>query len=96
MESLISDALATHRLTRLLVDDVIFDRPRRRIDRALHEAGWERAREILRCSWCAGIWVGGAVAVARTVAPRPWGWAARALACADVAGIVASAVVLAE
>lgn len=90
METLIVDALAAHRITRLIVSDVIADRPRARVMAAAHEAGFEWLKDLIRCSWCTGVHVGFAVVAARAVAPKAWQPIARALALADVAGIVAS------
>lgn len=90
MLDFVADCLAVHRLTRIIVTDTIADRPRAHILNALHVGGYDRAVEGLRCSWCTGVWVAVGVGVARAVAPRAWGAAARVLATADVAGIVAS------
>lgn len=90
MIDLLTDSLACHRIVRLVVEDTIFDRPRRRVKQALHEAGWTAGIELLGCPWCVGIWVGFGVVVARRRFPRAWPTVARALALADVAGIVAS------
>lgn len=43
---------------------------------------------LVRCPWCVGIWVAAGVAIART-RPRWWAPAARALAAAQVAGLIA-------
>lgn len=90
MESLIVDALATHRLARLAVTDSIFDGPRARILGALHEAGYEKAKEVFRCVPCASVWCAFGVVAARWLAPRAWDPVARALAFSDVAVIVGS------
>lgn len=86
METFIVDALACHRLARLIVDDVVFDGPRAHVMGALHAAGWEKGKELLRCTWCVGVWCGFGVVAARRYAPRGWAPVARALALADVAG----------
>lgn len=92
MEELIVDGLACHRIARLIVTDEIFDRPRAHLMTALHAAGYEKAIEGLRCTWCTSVYVAFGVAAARALAPRAWQPVARALALADVAGIVSSTV----
>lgn len=92
MEALLTDALAVHRLARLVVTDEIFDRPRAHVKASLHAAGYAKAVEGLGCEWCTGVWVAAAVTAARYVAPRVWQPVARALAAADLAGIVTSLV----
>lgn len=85
-----ADALAAYRLTRLVVEDSITDRLSDELtDRAL----WHKSRvpepvaELLQCRWCVGVWVGLGVAVARRVAPGPWGVVADGLAYAAVAAL---------
>lgn len=43
---------------------------------------------LVRCPWCVGVWIAAGVAVART-RPRWWAPAARALAAALIAGLIA-------
>lgn len=90
METLIVDALACHRITRLITQDVIFDRPRNHTLAALHAAGYLKAKEALRCPFCVSVYVGFGVVAARAVVPRLWGPVGRALALSDVAGILAA------
>lgn len=51
-------SLGTYRVTRLLVSDVILEKPRRWL--AGHLAGRERTVYLLSCEWCVSVWVGGA------------------------------------
>lgn len=44
---------------------------------------------LLTCRWCAGIWVAGAVTVARLAAPRVWDPIARGLTAAAAAALLA-------
>lgn len=90
MFAFLVDGLATHRLARLIVTDAIFDRPREHVKASLHAAGYAKAVEGLRCEWCVGVWVAVAVTAARYGMPRVWRPVARALATADLAGIVTS------
>lgn len=79
-------ALATHRLTRLLVTDRILEAPRTRLQEVA-EARWAARRGItldmeephwhspaafwLSCPWCAGLWVAAAVVAALAAGPHP-------------------------
>lgn len=90
MIDLLVDALAVHRLTRLVVTDDIAARPRAHVMRSLKAAGYEKAMDGLRCEWCSAVWVAAAVTAARAVAPRTWRRTARFLALADLSGIITS------
>lgn len=75
------DGLAVHRVTRLVVDDTIFDAPRT----------WLLGRvppkiaEGLGCYWCVSVWVAaGSVAL-----PGVWRKARGPLAAATVTGLLA-------
>jgi hypothetical protein len=87
---LLTDMLACHRLTRLVVDDAIFDGPRHKVKQAAHEAGWPKLVELASCRWCISVYVGFGVVAARQVAPRAWTPVARALACSSVAGLLST------
>jgi hypothetical protein len=82
-------ALSSFRITRLLVEDSILDRPRIWLAEQL---GGEMgvAERLLSCPWCAGIWVSGAVVVSALFWP-PSLYLHAALALAAVAGLIASA-----
>jgi hypothetical protein len=80
------DALATARLTRLLVQDSIFDRQRQRVQ-TWADAHVPVVSKILDCAWCSSVYVGAGVVVARRAFPRAWGAVAYALACSQVAGM---------
>lgn len=79
-----ADSLAAWRLIRLAVQDdmpaVAWARDKV-IDRS-NEHGKGYLAQLVSCPYCMGVWVGAAVVTARAVAPRPWGYAARALAVA--------------
>jgi hypothetical protein len=89
---LVVDALATYRVTRLLVSDGICDRPREVVLARLRERNHTKLLELIECPWCIGFWVAGAVAIARRTAPRPWAFAAEIFSLSAAAGILASAV----
>lgn len=88
----IVDALATYRVTRLLVSDGIADRPRDALLQRLRDRNRNKLVELIECPWCLGFWVAGAVVIARRAAPALWGPTAKVLAFSAGAGIVASAV----
>lgn len=86
--TLLADALATARLTRLVTKDDITDRLRWPIIRRSADGrlpAW--CGEFIRCPWCVGMWAAAGVITARTIAPRAWRPLAAVLACSEVAGI---------
>lgn len=82
LDELVVDALATYRITRLVVEDTI-TQPLR----DLVESGTWLDR-LIECPWCVGVWVGMGVAAARAIAPRQWTPVARGLACAAAAALI--------
>jgi len=93
------DALATYRLTRLIVDDTILNPLREPFLDRQYDKLFDQNKDpehtvnlvsLLSCRWCVGMWVGAGVVVARTVFPRQWGPVARALAFSAVAGLLAA------
>jgi hypothetical protein len=80
------DALAVYRLTRLVVEDTVSE-PLREWIWKNHPPDSTRLGYLVTCPWCVSIYMGTAVAVARTFAPRTWSIAARALAFSAVTGI---------
>jgi hypothetical protein len=52
----------------------------------LGRVGDSRWADLASCPFCLSVWVAAAVAVARTVAPKPWTWLARVLAASYVTG----------
>lgn len=61
--------------------------------------GWQQLVELdddppkmatlITCRWCAGMWIGAGVVLARRVAPRSWDVAARALTLSAGSALVA-------
>lgn len=82
----LEDALAAHRLTRLVIEDTVTDRART----ALKHEGPPWVGTLLECPWCAGFWVSVAVATARVAAPKAWRPVARVLALSSAAGLLSS------
>lgn len=88
MTDLLLDALATFRLTRLVVADTLLEEPRARLLVRLETSGHHKLAEGLSCMWCVSIWLAPAVVIARRRAPRAWDPVARTLAFSAVAGAV--------
>ena len=88
---LTTDALATFRLTRLLLEDSIFDTPRRWVRRQLMRGQHAKLLELTGCPWCASVYIAAGVVAARRVAPRVWGPISTGLALSAVAGLVSEA-----
>jgi hypothetical protein len=84
------DALASYRITRLLVSDGIIDVQRQAVLDRLERAGRTKAVELIECPWCIGFWIAGSVVAARRWLPRQWSPVAKTLAYSAVAGILAS------
>lgn len=87
MRSFLVDVLATHRVTRLVTEDVITQSARQKIFEKYppNEDSWSYA---LTCPWCASIWIGAGVAFARKFYPRVWNPVAELLAFSSAAGLI--------
>jgi hypothetical protein len=85
---LIVDALAVFRLTKLVNDDEITADLRDKILERFHPED-TKIGYLITCPWCVSIWAGGAVALARELAPRSWNVAASALAFSALTGLAA-------
>jgi hypothetical protein len=85
---LVVDALAVFRLTKLVNDDEITADLRDKLLERFHPED-TKIGYLITCPWCVSIYAGGAVALARELAPRPWGVAAQALAFSAITGLVA-------
>jgi hypothetical protein len=86
------DALASYRLTRLLVSDGIIDRPRGALMERLRRRERHKLVELIECPWCTGFWVALGVVAARRLAPSVWDPIARVFAYSAAAGFVATRV----
>ena len=82
MIELAVDALATYRLTRLVVVDTITEPLRERVPEGTFVG------RLIDCPWCVGVWVGMGVALARHAFPRQWEPVARGLALASAAALL--------
>jgi hypothetical protein len=81
------DGLAVFRLTRLLTEDELLAPVREYIWKN-HSPEETKIGYFITCPWCTSIWIGGGVVAARTLAPRTWDRAARALSFSAAAGII--------
>jgi hypothetical protein len=86
MDNLIVDALATQRLTRLVVEDAITEPIRNFIFKKFGEPEDNRISYLITCPHCASMWIGFGVVAARTIAPKAWRPLSYALAFSSVTG----------
>lgn len=85
MESLIVDALAVHRITKLVIDDEITE-PIRQMVWKRFPPETTKIGYLTTCPWCVSIWAGAGALVAEAVAPTAWKHVARILAISTVTG----------
>lgn len=85
--TLLVGALATHRLTRLVLEDEV-TRPLR--ERVLEAAPDGRLAYFLTCPWCVSVWVGAGFAALTAAAPVTAAAAGAVLAWSSVTGLLAS------
>ena len=85
---LLVDALAVFRLTKLVNDDEILGDVRDKLLERFHPED-TKIGYLITCPWCVSIYAGGAVALARELAPRTWNVAASALAFSALTGLAA-------
>lgn len=62
---MIEAGLAAYRITRFIVADTIFDRPRDRVHNWLLTRGYEKLHEGVSCGYCVSVWVSFFVALVR-------------------------------
>ncbi len=92
--TLVVDALACFRLTRLVIEDDITAPLREKVKHAamreVDSPGLAAKIEtLLSCPWCVSVYVGFGIVVLRRAAPRLWGPIATALALSAATGIIA-------
>lgn len=87
MATLVVEALAVYRATKLLQQD---DLPPLPVIREKLMARWGASpwSALLDCPWCLSVWVGGASVALRHLAPRFWRVGASVLASSAVAGVI--------
>lgn len=82
---LVLDALATWRLTRLLIDDSITFWLRKPL---VEGRGPAWLADLMTCPWCLSIWIATGVVVAQVLVPGQWIYVAAVLAFSAVAGLL--------
>lgn len=87
LEDLI-DALATHRLTKLVIDDYITEPLRDKVYEKFGEPDESKISYLIGCPWCTSMYAGAFVVAARTIAPKAWRPLAYALAFSSITGWV--------
>lgn len=88
MKLTLTDALASWRLTHLIVADVFPPIYRARQEIENHFGSDSSLTYLSNCPYCVGVYVGFGVMLARKFAPRWWGPIAEALALAAVAPLI--------
>lgn len=89
---LVVGALATYRLTRLVTEDTILDRPREAVHRRAARTGHTKFSYFVTCPWCTSIYLAAVVIVLSVFAESWFAYIAVALAFSAVAGVIASKV----
>ena len=87
LADLLVDALATHRIVRLVQRDTLPPVARAR-GAALARWPEHPLLELLVCPWCASVHVAALTQAARVLAPRWWSRVAAVLAASTVAGFL--------
>ena len=82
----IVDALAVHRLTKLVIDDKITEDLRNKVYEKYGEPADSKISYLTTCPWCVSMYLGLGVVVARTVAPKAWRPLSYALAFSSFTG----------
>jgi hypothetical protein len=89
---IILTVLAVARVTRLITDDRILNRPRGVVARWLDVRGWDEMAYLIFCPWCMSVYVGAAAAGAWYAwgETMPFMAVTLALAASYVTGFLAS------
>jgi hypothetical protein len=82
-------ALATYRLTRLVIDDKITEGPREWIFAKFGDPSVSKISYLFSCPHCVSVYTGLAVSLGDTVFPRTTRVLTRALAFSAVTGMIA-------
>lgn len=93
--TLASDALATYRLTKLVIDDKITEDVRSKIFKEIHRLPKPMQAKVsyfLTCPWCVSIWAAGFLGLLRLKAPNLADYLSTLLAASAVTGILAERV----
>ena len=89
--TIILSVVAIYRITALIIDDRIFDRPREWIHSHL-SGGWIDIPYLITCYWCLSFWVGLGCLPFMLLLPFIWGPFALVLTASAVSGILGTVV----
>ena len=84
----IADALAVHRLTKLVIDDYITEPLREKVYDKFGDPSESKISYLIGCPWCVSVYAGFGVVAARAVAPKAWRYVSYALAFSSVTGLI--------
>lgn len=79
-------ALATYRITKLVLDDEIFAEPRNALLKRF-PPNETKLGYLVTCPWCVSVWAGVAVAAGLKVAPKSTEVVAQGLAASALTGL---------
>ena len=80
-------ALATYRITKLVLEDEIFAEPRNALLKRFNPQE-TKIGYLLTCPWCVSVWAGVAVAAGLKYAPKATEPVAQGLAASAVTGLM--------
>jgi hypothetical protein len=83
---MLTDALATFRITRFITEDYLAEPFRDAVEQRFGDES--KITYLVNCPWCTSIYIGGVVVVARNLLPRVWQPVASALAMSAVASLI--------
>lgn len=86
MQDDVIDVLATHRITKLVIDDYITEPLRQKVYEKFGDPEDSKISYAVTCPWCVSIYTGALVVAARTIAPKVWRPLSYALAFSTVTG----------
>jgi hypothetical protein len=85
----VTSALATYRLTKLVIDDKLTEELREKIYVRYGDPSVSKVSYLFTCPWCVSMYAGLAVSLGDTVFPRTTRVLTRALAFSAVTGMLA-------
>jgi len=91
MLDLVTTGLATYRLSRLVVEDEIFEPVRSKVW-SKYPPESSKIGYLFTCYWCTSIYAASALQISRMIAPKTTRVVETALAASAIAGIIAAQV----
>lgn len=80
------DALAVHRLTKLVIDDELTAPLREKVFTRFGGPDESKVSYAVTCPWCSSMWVAFGVVAVRALVPKAWRPLAYALAYSSLTG----------